>query len=128
MSATQHQETHPAVKMMAYQNLSLAQQSMQTGVREFSPWRNAATVVMAGALTATNPALSYTAHIATNPTNPMISLSAGDTSAWFSEDERELAHFIALLDNDIDQHPETVVAADAGQLDRIAQLIAGVSV
>lgn len=117
---------HPVIKLMAYQEYALPEQSLQLNVREISPWRNAATVLMAGALTATNLTVTYTTHIATPLTNPAVWLQSEDTSGLFSEDGSELAHFIALMDNEMEKHPETVIAADEAQLDRIAKLVAGV--
>ena len=114
------------VKLMASQEFTLAEQSAQTDVREVSAWRDAATVLIAGAFTATNPTLTYAAHIATPITNPLVWLQSEDTSSLFSEDGPELARFIALMDNEMSQRPDMVIAADETQLDRIAKLVAGV--
>lgn len=119
-------DAHPAVKLMAYQEFALAQQSAQPNVREVSAWRDAATVLIAGAFTATNPTLTYAAHVATPITNPTVWLQSEDRSSLFAEDGPELARFIALMDAEMTRHPESVVAADEAQLDRIAKLVAGV--
>lgn len=119
-------EAHPVVKLMAYQEFALAQQSVQPNVREVTAWRDAATVIIAGAFTATNPTLSYAAHIATPFTNPSVRLQSEDTSALFAEDGPELAHFIALIDAEMSRNLDSVVSADETQLDRIAKLVAGV--
>lgn len=119
-------DAHPVVKLMAYQEFALAQQSEQTNVLEVSAWRGAATVIIAGAFTATNPTVSYAAHIATPITNPSVWLQSEDTSALFAEDGPEMARFIELMDREMSLNPDSVVAADEAQLDRIAKLIAGV--
>lgn len=112
---------------MPSQQYTFAKYSQEAGVRELLGWRDAATVIMAGALSASNPSLTYTTHIATNPTNPKISLCSEDISAWFDEDGAELSKFIALVDKEMANNTNSVIAADEAQLDRIARLIAGVS-
>jgi hypothetical protein len=115
-----------AIELMACHGYHLARDSQQRGVRDVACWRDAAIVslVAIGALT-TNPALTYSVHITTGPTNPAI-VVPNPESEWFTEEETEMANFLALMDALMGQRPDLVAPANEEQLSRIAALVANV--
>lgn len=115
-----------AIELMAHHGYHLARDSQQPGVRDVIYWRDAAiaSLVAIGALT-TNPALTYSVHITTGPTNPVIAVPDQE-SEWFAEDTAEMAGFLALMDTMMERRPDLVTPADEAQLNRIANLVANV--
>lgn len=117
-----------AIELMARRGYHLARESQQPGVRDVGCWRDAAIVslVAIGALT-TNPALTYSVHITTGPTNPVIAVPHPE-GEWFAEDDADMVNFLALMDALMARRPDLVTPADEEQLARIASLIANVKV
>lgn len=126
LQTTEHSSN--AIELMAGRGYHLARESQQPGVRDVACWRDAAIVslVAIGALT-TNPALTYSVHITTGPTNPVIAVPNPE-SEWFAEDDADMANFLALMDALMERRPDLVTPADEEQLSRIAALVANVKV
>ena len=106
----------------------LASDSQERGVRDVSCWSGAAVIsfLALGALT-TSPALAYSVHLTTDPTNPVITMPNPE-SEWFMEDDADMAQFLALMDGIMEKRPDLVIPADEEQLNRIAKLVANVKV
>ena len=116
------------IELMAHHGYRLASDSQERGVRDVAYWRDAAVIsfLAMGTLT-TSPSLTYSIHITTGPTNPVITIPNPE-SEWYVEDDAEMAQFLALMDTLMEKRPDLVIPADEEQLDRIADLVAKVKV
>jgi len=117
-----------ALELLARRGYRLARDSQESGVRDVACWRDAAIVslVAMGTLT-TSPTLTYSVHITTGPTNPVIIVQTQE-SEWFGEDDAEMAKLLVLMDALMERRPDLVTPADEEQLSRIANLVANVKV
>ena len=117
-----------AVDLMSRHGYRLARDSQERGVRDVTFWRDAAIIslVAIGSLT-TNPTITFSLHITTGPTNPVISGSAHE-DGLFTYDDAEAGDFLALMDAMMERRPDLVTPADEEQLKRIADLVANVKV
>lgn len=126
MTTIQAAPYNPSVfELMGY---PLASDSQERGVRDVACWRGAAVIsfLAVGSLT-TSPALAYSIHLTTDPTNPIITVPNPE-SEWFMEDDADMAQFLTLMDVLMEKRPDLVIPADEEQLDRIAKLVANVKV
>lgn len=117
-----------AIELMARHGYRLARDSQESGIRDIACWRDAAIVsLMAIGTLTTNLALTYSVHITTGPTNPVIAVPSPE-SEWFAEDDADMVSFLALMDALMGRRPDLVTPADEEQLTRIAALVANVKV
>lgn len=117
-----------AVDLMTRHGYRLARDSQERGVRDITFWRDAAIVslVAIGTLT-TNPTITFSLHITTGPTNPVISVPAHEDGLFTDDDDADAGDFLAL-DAMMERRPDLVTPADEEQLKRIADLVANVKV
>lgn len=117
-----------AIELMARHGYHIARDSQESGIRDVVCWRDAAIVsLMAIGTLTTNLALTYSVHITTGPTNPVI-VMPNPESEWFAEGDSEMANFLAFMDALMERRPDLVTPADEEQLSRIAALVANVKV